>query len=473
MNDNLNFKAFDEGGMDEFLRKTVEGHRVEPKPGLWKGISRTLLWRELLRFNFSNLSVKSRVAGVAGLIILAAALYFIIPTTSSTTPVAVSTPAPTGSGNSTARPVVINASTPVANVTRPAGNIVPASAAVNSTPHAAQKTATAPEPARQPQMYANNATRVAADLKKSNRSSLPDISAAENTAPAIAGGQSITPHREGMSRVVPYEAELLQVSPQTDTIITIHTIYGTASYLKTKPDATQFFSLNFGVNPEVSFYSSPETYSKVNGWVNGMLTYHVSRYSVATGVGLGYVYDKSKYRVDYKSNDSIGYYTNVISYTVGTNNEIIYNTVSKSVYDSLLHQNDYRTINRYAYIQVPLLFGYRLYESGKVSLTFQAGPAVSFLVGTRKASAEIDYANARIIRVDDNTPARVHTNWQMWGDLLFEIRMNRKMSIYVEPTCKYFLNPVSEQENVSFKAPWTVGLGVGIQFNFAPKKKNP
>ena len=166
MNDNLNFKAFDEGGMDEFLRKTVEGHRVEPNPGLWKGISRTLLWRELLRFNFSNLSVKSRVAGVAGLIILAAALYFIIPTTSSTTPVAVSTPAPTGSVNSTARPVVINASTPVANVTRPAGNIVPGSAAVNSTPHAAQKTATAPEPARQPQMYANTQPGLPPILRK-------------------------------------------------------------------------------------------------------------------------------------------------------------------------------------------------------------------------------------------------------------------------------------------------------------------
>ena len=470
MNDNLNFKAFDEGGMDEFLRKTVEGHRVEPKPGLWKGISRTLLWRELLRFNFSNISVKSRVAGVAGLMILATALYFIISGDSSTTTAPVPTPGFSGSGNSASRPATVSTSTPAAHVTRTAGNIVPVTAAANAAPHAAQKTATAPEPARTPKLYANNATRVAADLKKSNRSSLPDVSAAENTAPTIAGGQLITPHRDGLSRIVPFEADLLPVSPQADTIITIHTIYGTASYLKTKPDATQFFSMNFGVTPEVSFYSTPETYSKVNGWVNGMLTYHVSRYSVATGVGLGYVYDKSKYRVDYKSNDSIGYYTNVISYTVGTNNEIIYNTVSKSVYDSLLHQNDYRTINRYAYIQVPLLFGYRLYETGKVSFAFQAGPAVSFLVGTRKASAEIDYANARIIRVDDNTPARVHTNWQVWGDLLLEIRMNRKMSIYVEPSCKYFLNPVSEQENITFKAPWTVGLGVGIQFNFAPKR---
>lgn len=130
-------------------------------------------------------------------------------------------------------------------------------------------------------------------------------------------------------------------------------------------------------------------------------------------------------------------------------------------------------MNRYAYLQVPLLLGYRLFESRTMSLTFQTGPAISFLLGTRKSSPVIEYTNARIIRIDDNTPSRVTTNWQLWGDLLLEIRMNRKISIYVEPSCKYFLNPMVEQENVRVNAPWSVGLGVGIQFNFAPKKKNP
>ena len=185
------------------------------------------------------------------------------------------------------------------------------------------------------------------------------------------------------------------------------------------------------------------------------------------------MYDKGSYRAEYKSKDSVGYFTSVISYTIGPDNKIIYNTVTKSVYDSLSHQDDYRTMNRYTYLQIPLLFGYRLFESGRISLSFEAGPAVSFLLASRKSSSEIQYSNARIIRIDDNTPLRLHTNWQLWGDLFLEIRMNKKISLYFEPSCKYFLNPMVEQENVKFKAPWSVGLGIGIQFNFAPKANKP
>jgi hypothetical protein len=122
---------------------------------------------------------------------------------------------------------------------------------------------------------------------------------------------------------------------------------------------------------------------------------------------------------------------------------------------------------------VPFLVGYRFFESTRVSLTFQVGPAVSFLVGTHKSDPVIAYSNATIIRVDNETPARIQTNWQIWANLYFEMRINKIASIYLEPTFKYYLKPLVSQENIVYKAPWTIGMGVGLQLNFGQKTKKP
>ena len=118
------------------------------------------------------------------------------------------------------------------------------------------------------------------------------------------------------------------------------------------------------------------------------------------------------YRIEYKSFDSIGYYTGVTSFTLGPDDEILYNTQSVNVYDSLHHQADSRTRDRYTYLQVPLLLGYRILETGRISLAVQAGPALSILLGSREADPVIRYSNATVIRVDDQTPDRTRTSWQ-------------------------------------------------------------
>jgi hypothetical protein len=104
---------------------------------------------------------------------------------------------------------------------------------------------------------------------------------------------------------------------------------------------------------------------------------------------------------------------------------------------------------------------------------FQAGPAISVLLGTHKADPAVEYRNARVMRVDENTPARVQTSWQIWANLYFELRVTRQISLYFEPTFKYYLSPSARKENVSLKAPVSVGLGIGLQFNFGQKKTNP
>jgi len=490
MNNDFDFKAFNEGGMDELLRKTVEGHRIEPRPGLWKGISRKLLWKEISHFNFSNLSAKFWALGTAGIMVVATTVYLLLPSVQPVISPATSAENATVIGNTAKGTTLLSSTTPRQTAgTLPAGALHhPVAAPATGTVNASSNTATGSsatgisrnipargehngkgnKPSTETLAYASSFHAKAVNHPHEVETAGTSLSA--NPVPDVNNNRGTLREMISISPVTPIESPLLYMAPAGDTILTIRTASGIVRFTRPSKETVQFFSANLGVTPELSVYASPQAYSKINVWLDGGVTWHISRLSLATGLGLGYVYDRGKYRIDYKSNDSIGYYSSVVSYTIGSQNEIIYNTVIKNIYDSVLHQNDYRTLNRYTYLQVPLLLGYRLVESGTISLTVQAGPAFSFLLGTRKSDPVIEYSNATIIRVDDHTPSRIHTDWQVWGNLLLEVRMNRNFSLYLQPSFKYFLKPLVEQENMTFKSPWSVGLGVGLQFNFAPKK---
>ncbi|MFZ4521665.1 MAG: outer membrane beta-barrel protein [Bacteroidales bacterium] len=471
MSDKIDFKAVNEGGADELMRSTMAGHRVEPTPGLWKGISRRLLWKELLHFNFTNLSPKYWMAGTAGLLVVVTAIYFGYPggltEHSSVNQMVSATPA-SFTGEKTAG--------------------LKQQAAPNAKPAISIKAAN--EAAEVQDLASSHLQSTGSPVKSVPYAAIPVSGSRHSSSPAIAS--EVNPQQiyavppeplagqldeivsvEGLTRVNPYETPLLAVSPPPDTLISVNTANGIVKFRKSSREVNQFFSVNAGLTPELAFYNSSGTAANLDLWLNGGFTYHISRFSLSTGLGFGYVYDQGKYMVEYRSRDSVGYFNNVTSYTVGQNNEIIYNTQTTNVYDSLQHVANSQTKNRYSYIQVPLLLGYRFYESKRVSLTLQAGPAISVLLGSRKPVPVIDYRNARIISVGNETPSRIQTNWQVWATLYFEMRLTRKISFYLEPSFKYFLKPVVTQENVVFKAPMTAGLGIGIQFNFGQKKSTP
>ncbi len=459
MSEKTDYQAFEKGGGDQLWRQAMAGHRVEPKPALWKGISRKLFWRELIHFNFTNLSARHWVTGTVAMLLVATTAYFVYDYTVPEENVSQHITLNQGGlpvGNPDAKSI--------------AGSLAGFDSKLAATP-------TEGSSAR----CSNKATLPSGKLYRHGQfAAAGETAAGEAAKPSTVPAQEPTSSGTGrlaantkISRVTPFEATLPGLSAGTDTIITISNAEGINRIMKTGSETKRFFSASLGITPEISFYTTPDAYSKVNFWFDGVLTCHVSRFSLAAGIGLGYVYDEGNYSVEYKSLDSVGYYTAVTSYSVGNNNEIIFNTQTIGVYDSLYHSSDYRTKDRYTYLQVPLLLGYRLFESARASLTFQAGPAVSFLLDSRKSDPRVEYSNATIIRTDDDTPSRISTNWQVWADLYFEMRMNKQVSIYLEPSFKYYLKPMVEQENVTFKAPMTIGLGVGIQFNFGQKKTSP
>jgi hypothetical protein len=470
MKDDLKEKADAGVDLDNLFRQALSGQKVEPSPSLWKVISRRLMWRELLHLNFTNLSGKAVGVGVAAMAVLTAVTFFALHETAPTgkntihnSSPATCTPAPSGNGSSSHASASASASGSTSgSVSASESASGSGSASVSASTPAAGPATGRSSVRNLPSVHSAAVSPV--DVIASNASGVlaPDIPSIPNT-PELP-----------VTRIEPYSALILMPSPTDDTLV----IVTPTEVIKINRDNIgangTFFSATIGVLPEAMFYKSSESYTKTNFWINGGITCNFSHFSIGITPGLGLVYDDGRYKVQYKSLDSIGFYDKVVSYSVNpVTNLIEYHTEQKSIYDSVFHVADDRTRNRYTYLQIPLTLGYRIFQTSTVSLSFNAGPAVSFLIGKKEADPVVDYRNARLIKVENETPVRVDVTWQAWAGFYFEYRLSKAASLYLQPVCKYYFNPTIEKEGIQSDKPWSVGLGVGLQFNFGQKRRQP
>lgn len=451
MKDDLINKADEEERMDALFREGLDGQRIEPSRSLWKEISRKLLWREILRLNFTNLSRTVLVGGAGVLAILSTVTYLAI------------WQSPAGEVKELNNNAVVPGHS-VSEVTAAVKAVAP----IKPAPPASGNSF----PDRD---YSSQRITGSVLSSKSSTHETVILQAEEPSQNLLISNTASTQKvfLPSITKLESMDVRELSKTPACDTLI----IVTPTEIIKINREnqlARQFFSVTLGVTPEVAFYQSPDAYSKVNFWINAGITFHISRFSIGLTPGLGLVNDDGIYKIDYKSKDSIGFYNSVVSYTINpVTNQIVYNTEKRNIYDSVMHVADDRTRDRYTYLQIPLLLGYRFIETNRLSLTIEAGPAVSFLIGRRESAPAVDYPNARIIKVENNTPTRVETNWQVWAGLNLEYRLSKSVSFFCAPVYKYYLSPIFEKEGVSYSKPWSVGLGVGLQVNFGQKRRQP
>jgi hypothetical protein len=450
---------FDAGSqMDDLFRQGLENLRPEPSKDLWKGINQRLWWDEISHFTFTNLSKVFLIGGIAGMMTLITALMVVVvPQTSGSDENSYSTFPEQGSGN-------INISIPVSSISNQ--GILPLTGKPNYTEQnengipSENLTGANIFPSEDPDQEV---------LTDRNISSGPTDFA--NTPPSSTGAvdqeinQDFPAYMESIN-----DETLLQVNNTSWAPPTMIQNIATGN-----PPIPKFFSIDMGVTPAVTFNGNSSSSSEMNFSGDIGFQYHVGKFSIRSGVGISYIADDGIYRVDYKSKDSVGFYNMVVSCAVNQQDpsQIDYVTLQVVVYDSLQHIADDRTRNRYTYLQVPFFAGFRMLETNRLGLTVYAGPMVSFLIGKKEAEPVIDYPNARIIRIDNNTPIRVTTNWQLWLGLRLDYKINKEFSLFAEPNYKYYFKPVTEQNESIAKNPYSIGLGIGIQYNFGRKTDKP
>jgi Outer membrane protein beta-barrel domain len=465
------------GGLDALFRKTLGNSQMEPSPDLWKGINQKLLLTELVHFNFTNVPkafwIGAGGAALIGLIFLFNQIPDGKTVENDYNPVIVNNGQHKTSSSASDKTKILTPSNSSqsgnANLSsQTSGKGLPVN---NSQPNTTI-----------PVLASNNTTRIKSTIKIADKISVPTESESPTQSnaeqPATESHLIVTQERRSDDYKLNYlspltVASLLPVTEE-DTMLRIQNLNGILNVpLVTKTEIPKFFTYNIGVSPELSLYRNNGQYSESNLWLKTGLTYHIGKFSLQTGVGLGYVFDQANYRVRYKSKDSIGYFTDIISFIITPGNNIIYTTKDIAVYDSIEHVADNRAISRYTYLQIPLLLGYEVFESDRWSIGIKAGPAISFLIASKEAAPFIDYPNAQLIRVENNSFSRVKMNWELQAALDIEYRLTKNFSIYADPSYNHYFKPFETQESATSKAkdPYSIGIELGIRVNFGQNKK--
>jgi hypothetical protein len=198
------------------------------------------------------------------------------------------------------------------------------------------------------------------------------------------------------------------------------------------------------------------------------LTLSFDRFFVRTGIGISVSKGTNELLVEY--NDYLGSYQNLDSITFLWDSKHYYllptyHLTEKDVWDSLISLDYPTIIKRYTYLQIPLILGYDVIRIRSVSLGFRAGPILSILISSKQLTGDYDPGENLVIRINQITPDRVQTNWQVMGGINATFRMSERVFVEIEPNIRYYFNSVYEQSEIT-KKPWSAGLRAAFMVRF-------
>jgi len=193
--------------------------------------------------------------------------------------------------------------------------------------------------------------------------------------------------------------------------------------------------------------------------------FRYGRYSVRTGIGLSITKGTNELVVEY--NDFLGSYQQLDSMSFSWDEQHYhlipsYYLSNQDVWDSLIRLDYPRIIKRYTYLQIPLILGYDIIQKKRFSFGFRAGPLLSILINTTTLSGNYDPGKNRIVQVNQVTPDRIQTNWQIMAGINLSLPVWGRVTLELEPEIKYYFNSVYEKSSIT-KKPWSLGLRASVR----------
>jgi hypothetical protein len=230
-----------------------------------------------------------------------------------------------------------------------------------------------------------------------------------------------------------------------------------------------YFTLSAYFSPEVTEYQRLASESRENSYYGGLaLSYNSSRFVIQAGVEYSAFRDLGDYMVNMSTYDSVGFYHDVLGFEIDPNNpdSIIFQTHIVAVWDSVQHHSHQQTNNRYTYLQVPLMVGYKAMQRGLFSAHIKAGPSFSFILNRNEPNLNFRMPGATINGIDNYTAPRLNTNIQLLVSVALQLQITEKFGLLVEPTYRYYVNPVYDINSDALKNPYGISIKSGLFYNF-------
>lgn len=188
-------------------------------------------------------------------------------------------------------------------------------------------------------------------------------------------------------------------------------------------------------------------------------------FTLETGVAIALSTDNGRYLINYRSWDSLGYYNRVVSFSPNPQQpgSITFNTVVEGVYDSIGHSLEAGTNNRYTYLQIPLMAGYRIYADRIFTIGLKAGPVFSLMLRAHEPGADFSLQGSSLQSIHNLSPVRVSTDWQMSAALSLGMRLSQRFTFELQPVYKTYLRPVYQNLNTK---PQSIGIRAVLLYRF-------
>lgn len=137
------------------------------------------------------------------------------------------------------------------------------------------------------------------------------------------------------------------------------------------------------------------------------------------------------------------------------------NTITR--YDSIYNTNEFKTVNSYRYIEMPLLLGYQ-FKSGKFLLTPKVGLIAGFLIKTSGLS--LSERDDRIYPLSENTGDYMKTIFSYSLNFELTYKLTESLGLTIDP---YFRKSLTSFFNSSSPVDGrysATGLRLGIRYTF-------
>ncbi len=222
-----------------------------------------------------------------------------------------------------------------------------------------------------------------------------------------------------------------------------------------------------GFSPAVNIY--PEGQNRNDYTFELVTAMEKSRFIVETGIAANYASESARYRINYTSYDSVGFYIGVTSFSIipGDPDSLVYETSLKSIYDSIDRYRIAENTNKFVYLQFPLKIGYRIFEGRRFSVDLKTG--VIFSLQLYRDIPGVPYygnddSNIEVLR---QYPDRLKTNWQYMAAIGLNYHFTDRARISLEPFYRQYIRSVySPDSPYPARSPYAFGLRGGIYFHF-------
>lgn len=219
---------------------------------------------------------------------------------------------------------------------------------------------------------------------------------------------------------------------------------------KRKPE----WQLGLHFTPEIMFYPDDNIQNQSGYHFDLSISYQFSDFFIESGLGLNFAKDVG----DYQYEKYLGTYDDVYLVTFDTSSGApvpTYHTNAVDVFDTT--ESFKPTTNRYTYLEVPLLFGFKK-QVNRFTYFVKAGPSFAFMIQKNipKEGSKDKYAR----------PYRKNTNAQIILGAGISYRMHNNFSLSAEPTLRYYINSAYERRFIKSNNTYAVGFRAGIIYHF-------